>query len=153
MDSLHVDRVTNQSIRRQRVFERRLVSAAARLTFLALLVALTTSFGADAQPAGKVARIGFLSGDAPPSGSLYYPALSDLGWREGSNLSTEWRWPDGRLERLPDLAAELVRLNVDVIVAGAFTPGQEARIVHWIQVEPVESHLAHPANVGGSCYG
>jgi putative ABC transport system substrate-binding protein len=49
-----------------------------------------------------------------------------LGWREGSNLSTEWRWADGRLERLPDLAAELVRLNVDVIVADAFTPGQEA---------------------------
>jgi len=56
-----------------------------------------------------------------------YQALSDLGWREGSNLSTEWRWADGRLERLPDLAAELVKLNVDVIVAGAFKPGQVAR--------------------------
>src|SRR4029434_8361308 len=73
--------------------------------------------------------------------------------REGSNLSTEWRWADGRLERLPDLAAELVPLNVDVIVADAFKPGQEARIVHWIQVEPIEFHLARPAGVGGSCDG
>jgi hypothetical protein len=85
----------------------------------------------------------------PLSGAVYYQALSDVGWREGSNLSTEWRWADGRLERLPDLAAEHVGLNVDVIVAGAFKPGQEARIVQWIQVEPVESHLARPANVGG----
>jgi len=115
------------------VFGKRSVSAAARLTFLTLLVVLTISFGADAQPVGKVARIGFLSGDAPPSApdwkqrSVYYQTLSDLGWREGSNLSTEWRWADGRLERLPELAAELVRLNVDVIVAGAFKPGQVAR--------------------------
>ncbi|HEV2056669.1 MAG TPA: ABC transporter substrate-binding protein [Methylomirabilota bacterium] len=115
------------------MFEGRFVSAAARLTFLALLVVLTTSFGADAQQGGKVARIGFLSGDAPPAApdwkqhSVTYQALSDLGWREGSNLLTEWRWADGRLERLPDLAGELVRLNVDVIVAGAFKPGQVAR--------------------------
>ena len=87
--------------------------------------------GAEAQPAEKVARIGFLT-----PGSLAYPetrasleafqqALREHGYTEGKNIAVEYRAADGRIERLPALAAELVRLKVDLIVAGA-TPGVRA---------------------------
>src|SRR5258706_1453582 len=77
---------------------------------------------ADAQPAAKVYRIGFLTLAAAESAAEPFRALSeglrDLGYIEGRNIMFERRYADGRLERLPDLAAELVRLRVDVIVAG-----------------------------------
>jgi putative ABC transport system substrate-binding protein len=76
---------------------------------------------AEAQPAAKVYRIGFLSLLPAESGTAPFIALSeglrDLGYVEGRNIIFERRYADGRLERLPDLAAELVRLRVDVIVA------------------------------------
>ncbi len=78
------------------------------------------SFG---QQQGKVWRVGFLS---PGAGSLssanadaFLKGMRELGYIEGRNLVVEWRFADGKLERLPALAAELVQLKVDVIVAGA----------------------------------
>ena len=88
---------------------------------LALLVA-------DAQPAAKVYRIGYLSPSSPsdperlasPFGERGHAAfrqgLRELGYVEGQNIALENRWAEGKFERLPDLAAELVRLKVDVIV-------------------------------------
>ena len=76
-----------------------------------------------AQQAGKVYRIGYLS--APTRASVeqalqaFLRKLRELGWVEGQNLIIEYRWADGKAERLPDLAAELVRLKVDLIVAPA----------------------------------
>jgi putative ABC transport system substrate-binding protein len=82
-----------------------------------LLVPLT----ADAQQAGKVARIGFLGGRSPsdmsPLLDAFRQGLRELGWVEGQNIVIDYRFAEGRFDRLPDLAAELVRLKVDVIVA------------------------------------
>jgi putative ABC transport system substrate-binding protein len=88
-----------------------------------LLVPLT----ADAQQAGKVARIGFLGAGSPsdmssPRLDVFRQGLRELGWVEGQNIVIDYRFAEGRVERLPDLAAELVRLKVDIIVAAAGTP-------------------------------
>ncbi len=92
-------------------------TAAAATLALGLLIA---PLGADAQQAGRVYRIGYMSVVSRQSAEHLLPGfLEDLrerGWVEG-NLLIEWRWADGKVERLPDFAAELVRLNVDLIVA------------------------------------
>jgi putative ABC transport system substrate-binding protein len=78
---------------------------------------------AEAQPASKIYRIGFLLVATAESTELLLRALTDglrdLGYVEGRNIVFERRYADGRLDRLPDLAADLVRLQVDVIVTGA----------------------------------
>src|SRR5438105_1532446 len=73
----------------------------------------------EAQPAAKVYRIGILSLQTEAMGVplALNEGLRDLGYREGRNIVFEPRYADGKLERLPDLAADLVRLRVDVIVA------------------------------------
>jgi putative ABC transport system substrate-binding protein len=84
---------------------------------------LTLPPAASAQQAGMAYRIGYLS--APTRASVenalqaFLRALRELGWVEGQNLIIEFRWADGKIERLPDLAAQLVRLKVDLIVAPA----------------------------------
>ena len=78
---------------------------------------LTATFAGEAQPVGKGRRIGYLTvGPSQPDEELER-ALRNLGWIKGQNLVIEYRWAEGKYERLPALADELVRLNVDVIVA------------------------------------
>jgi putative ABC transport system substrate-binding protein len=76
----------------------------------------------DAQPAGHVPRIGVLSSRSPRAARVYVEALQqglrDLGYVEGQNMAIVYRYAEGKIERLPKLAAELVRLRVEVIVAG-----------------------------------
>ena len=77
---------------------------------------------AEAQQAGKVPRIGYL-GANPPSANVarieaFRQGLRELGYVEGENIIIEWRSAEGALDHLPALAAELVRLKVDVIVTG-----------------------------------
>jgi putative tryptophan/tyrosine transport system substrate-binding protein len=78
---------------------------------------------AGAQPAGKVARVGYLSVNlaaAPPNlHEAFRQGLRDLGYVEGRNVVIEYRDAGGKPERLPTLAAELVALKVDVIMAGS----------------------------------
>jgi putative ABC transport system substrate-binding protein len=79
-----------------------------------------------AQPLGRMARIGFLgsasaTGSAKPVEALR-TGLRDLGYVEGRNIVIEFRWAEGEYDRLSDLVAELIRLNVDVIVTHG-TPG------------------------------
>ena len=98
-----------------------------RRTFLAATSAmfLAASLDAEAQPAGQVSRIGFLFyGAAGPSPELeaFRQGLHDLGYVEGQNIIIEYRFANGRVGRLPELAADLARLNLDVIV----TPGTPA---------------------------
>ncbi len=94
-----------------------------RRAFLAGMGAalLTTPLAADAQQTGKVARIGYLGPTSPSSSSSLLDAfrqgLRELGWVEGQNIVIDYRFAEGRYDRLPDLAAELVRLKVDLIVA------------------------------------
>lgn len=69
-----------------------------------------------AQPSTKVFRIGTLApGSRPPSPDPFAEALRELGWVDGQNIVIEDRWAEGRTDRLAALAAELVRLKVDVI--------------------------------------
>jgi putative ABC transport system substrate-binding protein len=84
-----------------------------------------------ARPAGKVPRIGWLALNSaettPHQFAAFRQALSERGWVEGRSVLIEARRADGRPERLPALAAELVRLEVDVIVAMGSAPTQAAR--------------------------
>jgi putative ABC transport system substrate-binding protein len=78
----------------------------------------------DAQQSGKVFRIGFLDSSTASAMAVLVEAfrqeLSKLGWIEGKNITIEYRFAEQKNERLPELAAELIRLKVDVIVSGGF---------------------------------
>jgi ABC-type uncharacterized transport system substrate-binding protein len=98
------------------------------VTLLATAVGLLlggASLGAEAQPTGKVSHIGYLSPFSPASGPVrpsfeaFHQGLRELGWIPGQNVRIEYRWAEEKYDRLPALAAELVRLNVDVIVAAS----------------------------------
>jgi ABC-type uncharacterized transport system substrate-binding protein len=99
------------------------------LTLCALLIALS-SFAQAQQPA-KVPRIGYLGGASlsaiPARIEAFRQGLRELGYVEGKNLVIEWRSAEGKLDRLPALAAELVRLKVDVIVTGGPTNTRAAK--------------------------
>ena len=81
---------------------------------------LTTASLAEAQQAGKIYRIGFLDGGtAAGIASLvkaFLQELSKLGWIEGKNFTIEYRFTEGKPGRRPEFAADLVRLNVDLIL-------------------------------------
>jgi putative tryptophan/tyrosine transport system substrate-binding protein len=84
---------------------------------------LVFNFPIEAQQAKKNAEIGFLHpGLSAPHLEGVRQGLRELGYAEGKNITIEYRFAEGKLERLPDLAAELVRLKVDVIVAAGGTP-------------------------------
>ncbi len=88
-----------------------------------ILLLLAAPFTAGTQPRGKVYRIGYIQTATPdeqePLTKAFDEGLRELGYVEGRNIVVERRFAWGKQERLPDLAAELVRLNVDVIVTGA----------------------------------
>ena len=96
-----------------------------------VLALLSAPLAADAQQPPKVARIGLLSPFSPSDAALWHQAfrrgLHDLGWVEGKNISIEYRYAEGRNDRLPDLAADLVRLKVDIIVASISTDALAAK--------------------------
>lgn len=104
-----------------------------RRAFLCALAlpGIAFSRGAAAQHTGRTARIGYLSG-VSASGNPHYPeafrrGLRELGWIEGRNVTIEYRFADGRFERLPEFARALVRSKVDVLVAGATPSAVAAR--------------------------
>jgi putative tryptophan/tyrosine transport system substrate-binding protein len=98
------------------------------LTLCAMLFALCGSVGA--QQTGKVFRIGFLDASTASGSAVLVEAfrqgLSKLGWIEGKNITIEYRFSDQKLDRLPELAADLVRLKADLIVV---TDGLSALVV------------------------
>jgi len=122
---------------------------------------------AEAQQAEKVYRVGWLRfRSSPPTGSshiAFRQKLNELGYVEGQNLVIEWRSAKGDSERFPDLAAELVRLKVDVIV----TPGSPHMVRVWqratrtipivmggLRVDPVEAGFVDSlARPGGNITG
>jgi putative ABC transport system substrate-binding protein len=114
------------------------------------LVAPLASF-AQQQPA-KIARIGFLGlGSATSSYAVQMDALRtglrDLGYVEGRNIVIEYRWADGKYDRLPELAAELVRLKVDVLVTHG-TPGVLAAKRSTTTIPIVMAAVADPVANG-----
>jgi len=103
-----------------------------------------------AQPPTKIPRIGVLSpGCHPPSFVLdvFLQGLRDLGYIEGHNIVIEWRYSEGRADRFPDLAAELVRLQVDLIVAMS-TPAALAAKQATQTIPIVMVYVADPLGSG-----
>ena len=141
-----------------------------RRTFLAGTgaVLLASPRASEAQQAGKVPRIGYLRStspsDRPPLLDAFRQGLRELGWVEGRNIVIDYRYAEGRFDRLPDLAAELVRLKVDIIVASPTPAAAAAKnatgtipIVMIAVSDPVGlgliASLARPGgNVTGSSY-
>ena len=82
---------------------------------------LRSGVSANAQQTGKILRIGFLDGSTASGSAVlldtFRQELSKLGWIEGKNITIEYRFAEQKPERLPELAADLVRLKVDLIVA------------------------------------
>jgi putative ABC transport system substrate-binding protein len=96
---------------------------------LALSLWVAQSAG-NAQPTAKIPRIAFLSTTTPgssPTTDGFRQGLSDLGYVEGQNIAIEWRWGRGSIDRFPEFAAEIVKLNVDVIVAANDAAGRAAQ--------------------------
>src|SRR6059036_2469464 len=100
-------------------------------SILVAMMLLAVGVTAQAQQPKKVPRIGFLIGSSPAAIAARIEAfrqgLRDLGYVEGKNIVIEWRYAEGKLDRLPALAAELVRLKVDVIVSGGSTATRPAK--------------------------
>ena len=132
---------------------------------LGLMAFAVAPLDAGAQQAGKVYRIGYLSTPTRESVehglAAFLRTLRELGWIEGQNLIIEYRWAEGNVERLPALAAELVRHKVDVIVAPAGSAALAAKnatssipIVMIFASDPVEMGLvASLRRPGGNITG
>jgi putative ABC transport system substrate-binding protein len=125
---------------------------------LLALTLLAAPLAAEAQSAAKAPRVGILRPGSPPDPLIetFRQGLHELGYVEGRNISIEYRWTEGNDERLPALAADLVRLKVDVIVTSG--PGTLAAkgatttipIVMAVSVDPVGAGLvASLARPGG----
>ena len=122
-----------------------------------------TSFWSEAQQAEKVPRIGILETGSPatPNFEAFRQGLRDLGYVEGQNIILEHRYAEGRFERLPDFAAELVHLKVDVLVTSGSQPVQVLKqatstipIIGVILADPVETGFAASlARPGGNITG
>ena len=128
-------------------------------------VLVVAGAAADAQQPKKVPRIGFLFGVSPSTSparmEAFRQGLRELGWVEGKNIVIEYRYAEGKFDRLPALAAELVRLKVDVIVTAAPPPTCSAKkatvtipIVMAFDDDPVGSgFVASLARPGGNITG
>jgi ABC-type uncharacterized transport system substrate-binding protein len=133
------------------------------LTLCAMLFALCSP--THAQQTGKVPRIGFLDPSTASGSAVLVDAfrqeLSKLGWIEGKNITIEYRFAEQKPERVPELAADLVRLKVDLIVAsGGVTPVAAKRATSIIPIvmtstgDPVSQGLvASLARPGGNVTG
>ena len=124
----------------------------ARLVIAAFLV-LAMPFASMAQPAKKVVRVGVLSDESPSVSSellsdlTVSKALRELGWAEGENVTFERRYSAGKIDALPALAAELVRLQVDVILAIG-TPAAGAAKNATVAIPIVFTRAGDPVGFG-----
>jgi putative ABC transport system substrate-binding protein len=134
-----------------------------RFILYAMLLAL--SFPAQAQQPTKIPRIGLLGGASASANAgrieAFRQGLRELGYVEGKNIVIEYRWAEGKLDRLPALAAELVRLKVDIIVSAGPTVTRAAKeatvtipVVMGFDDDPVGSgFVASLARPGGNITG
>ena len=134
--------------------------------WLLISILLPAGSSAQSQEPKKIARIGYLAAASRTGMShlteAFFQSLGELGYVEGKNIAIEYRWAEGKFERLPELAAELVRLKVDVIIAALTQASLAAKaatgtipIVMVAVANPVDSgiiaSLARPgANITGT---
>jgi putative ABC transport system substrate-binding protein len=134
------------------------------IQFGVVAILFSLSFPVGAQQPTKVPRIGFITGSPsvfPGRIEAFREGLRELGYVEGTNIAIEYRYGEGRRDRLPALAAELVRLKVDIIVSGGPTITgflKEATttipIVMGFDTDPVGNGLvANLARPGGNITG
>src|SRR4051812_8634607 len=136
-----------------------------RRRFLSLLGAAAWPLVARAQQLARTARIGYLglTSSQEPTLTSLLAGLSDLGYVEGKNLHIEYRFAEGHNERLPDLVAELLGMNVEVIVTssnGVYVAAAATSTIPIVQVVGADlvamgraASLAHPGgNVTGSTF-
>src|SRR5713101_9266998 len=123
-----------------------------RREFITLLGSAVAGWprAARAQQAGKLPTIGFLGADAlafSPWTAAFVAHLRELGWIENRNVAIEYRWSEGRTERYAEIAAEFVRMKVDVIVTvGSAVPTVKQAtavipIVFAVGIDPVGAGL------------
>ncbi len=131
-------------------------------TISSILALLLSSVATEAQQPAKTPRIGVLSLASGPNPNMdVFRGLRELGWIEGQNIAAEYRWGASREDQLPALAAELVRLKVDIIVTSSTPAAQAAKqatttipIVITFVADPVGSGLvASLARPGGNITG
>ena len=139
-------------------------------TGLAVILLASLAAGAaapsDAQPATSARRIGFLSVSAPPPGPAPYPyverfrqGLRDRGWLEGQNLVVDYRWAAGRIDALPELAGELARQHVEIIVTYGNKPPHvlkdivRATPIVALSCDPLETMVTSLARPAGNITG
>jgi putative tryptophan/tyrosine transport system substrate-binding protein len=136
-------------------------------SMLVVVVLLAVAVTAEAQQPTKVSRIGYLSNTDPASESARSEAvrlaLRELGYIEGQNIATEYRYTEGKRDRYPELVSELVRLKVDIIVvAGGVSHVRAAKnatktipiVMTGGGVDPVEAGLVESlARPGGNVTG
>jgi putative tryptophan/tyrosine transport system substrate-binding protein len=106
-----------------------------KITVLTVCVVLfTLSFPVEAQQAKTLARIAYLGNEQPPLGlreeEAFLRGLREHGWIEGQKIVIERRYWENRAERLAELADELVRLKVDVIVTSTWKSGRDGKESH-----------------------
>jgi putative tryptophan/tyrosine transport system substrate-binding protein len=137
------------------------------ITTLALCAMLFgLSYSAEAQEPKKIARIGYVSGSGDPKApgplaEAFRQGLRDLGYIEGKNIWVEYRFAEGKLDRIPGLVAELVQLQVDVLVSGNLPAIRAAKqatktipIVMMTVQDPVATGLVDSlARPGGNITG
>src|SRR6266498_5621701 len=137
------------------------------LSILFVVVLLAVAVMAEAQQPKKVHRIGYLSGIDPARESTRSEAirlaLRELGYIEGQNIAIEYRYAEGKVDRFPELVAELVRLKVDIIVAagGGRVPLAAKNttktipiVMVGVGIDPVEAGLVESlARPGGNVTG
>jgi len=133
--------------------------------FALCVMLFALSVPAEAQQTGKIFRIGFLDNSTASGIAVLLDAfrqeLSKLGWIEGKNITIEYRFSEQKTERIPELAADLVRLNVDLIVTTGGPPAWAAKkatttipIVMANSADPVaEGMVASLARPGGNVTG
>jgi putative ABC transport system substrate-binding protein len=132
-----------------------------------LAIALgATARSADSQPTGVIRKVGFLSFTPAPPQGVEYPyidgfrtGLRDNGWIEGQSVAIEYRWAAGSAEALPELARDLVRLGVDVIVTYGNKPPHVVKDlvkttpIVALSCDPLETMVGSLARPGGNITG
>jgi putative tryptophan/tyrosine transport system substrate-binding protein len=127
------------------------------ITLLGGAVAAWPGAARGQQPA-KIPRIGYLSAGSPPANLAFWKGMRDLGYAEGQNILIEYRWAEEKPERLPDLAAELIRQKVEVLFAfgtqatlAAKSAAATTPVIFHTHADPVEagfvSSLGRPGGI------
>src|SRR5207253_1317819 len=121
------------------------------ISFALCAMLLALCFSAEAQQPAKIPRIGFLDNSTAAGSAVLVEAfrqeLRKLGWIEGKNIAIEYRFAEQKNERVPELAADLVRLKVDLIVVSGTAPALAAKSA-TTTIPMVMTSAADPVGIG-----